>query len=108
MVFAAGIVSVVLDALALATLAPVQPVNVCPAGAAFARMPTTVPAAYVPLPVPPATVKVYLGGVPAPTGTVIALLGTEPGFRTVNVAVAALPCHPLAVMLVAVMFVATS
>jgi hypothetical protein len=43
-VFAAGIVSVVLDALALATLAPVQAENVCPAGAAFALMPTTVPA----------------------------------------------------------------
>jgi hypothetical protein len=108
MVFAAGIVSVVLAALGLATPAPVQPVNVCPAGAAFALMPTTVPAAYVPLPVPPVTVKAYLGGVAVPTGTVIALLGTEPGLRTVNVAVAALPCHPLAVMLVDVMLVATS
>jgi hypothetical protein len=44
-IFAAGIVSVVLDALGLATPAPVQPVNVCPAGAAFALMPTMVPAA---------------------------------------------------------------
>ena len=44
-VFAAGMVSVVVAEVALATVAPVQPENTCPAGAALALMVTEAPAA---------------------------------------------------------------
>src|ERR1035438_10389518 len=101
-------VRVAAGALGLVTVAPDQAENVWPGGAAVAVIFTTVPAAYVPLPPPLTTVRVYVGRVAVPTGTVIALLTTEPGFRTVNVADAAGPCQPLAVMLVGVTAVVDS
>ena len=57
-------VSVVEDALAFATVAPVQLAKDCPAGGALAEIGTTVPALYVPLPVPLTTVNVYVVGDP--------------------------------------------
>ena len=57
-VFAAGMISVVDEAAGLATLAPDQPANVSPDGAAFAVMATVAPEAYLPLPFPLPTLSV--------------------------------------------------
>jgi len=57
--FEAGMVRAVGEALGFCTVTPVQSRNACPAGGAFAAIVTTLPAAYVPLPVPFTTCSVY-------------------------------------------------